>query len=206
MLVAGALPETALAQEVTVMFASRYLDTSTYNEVFSNEPVLQVEGQASVTDHLYVSAYVYSGFTKPFADKSSEYGFELGGNWDIAERTEVNIAVGRYANYEGRGWHEGDWYGKVGLTHGQATVSASVLSGVTDSVLIRAEYELLRRDRLTVRPSVAYLTDENTFNPALEVNYRLRDKLSFGARAVMPTSKATSSRKLYVALTLTGSF
>lgn len=206
-LVAAALaPSAASAQEVSVTLASRYVDTSTYDDAFSNEPMLQVEASYDVTDHAYVSAYAYTGFQKPFRDDSSEYGFEVGGEWEVGKGSSINIAAGRYADYEGQGFHAGDWYAKVQLTHGPVTVSASALTGDSDTLLLYASYELPVTDRLTAKPSVAYFTRGGRVNAGLDLSYKISDRVSVGGRFVLPQDEVTHERHFYAAAALTLSF
>jgi hypothetical protein len=206
-LTAGAFaPLVAQAQEVDVTFKSRYVDTETFNDVFSNEPSLQAEASYNITDTVYISAYAYTGFIRTFADNSSEFGGEIGGSWDIAPDTTFDLAAGRYADYEGQGFAAGDWYAKAAVTYGHLSVSGSVLQGVSDTVLLRTSYELPVTSRLTLTPSVVYLTATGDFNPALQAKYRLTDTLSIGAGFVFPKNDITGKRKLYGAVGLTKTF
>lgn len=202
-------PSIAKADEFTVALESRYLDTTIFNDVYSDKPSLQFDATFDlnkIAKGAYVSAYAYTGFDKPFGDSSSEYGLELGGEWDIADSLTFNLAGGRYANYEGRGFDAGDWYGKVSVSYAQLTVSASVLNGEDDTVLFNGSYELQVGERLSITPSVAYLTAYHEFNPAIAVSYRLLDGLSLSAKAVAPKDGATGKRKAYGAVRLSYDF
>ena len=200
------LPSKAEAQELDVTIASRYIDTKDFNDVFSDEPVLKVEGSYDISDHIYVSGYVYTGFSKPFKDDSSEYGFELGSTWDVGDHVKTGVAVGRYANYQGRGFDQGDWYVKATASYDHLAVSASVLTGVSDTALIGVSYDLPVTNKLSVKPSVMYFTADGRLNPAVEASYRLNDRLSIGASVVIPKDAVTGSRKFYGAVSLTASF
>lgn len=203
-LAAGAfVPSVSHAQEASVTLASRYIDT--FNTAIGNEPSLQVEASYSFNKHVYVSAYAYTGFTKPFADKSSEYGFEAGGQWELGKAT-VTLAAGRYADYEGQGFGAGDWYVKAGVTYKRVSASVSALKGENKTVLLNVSYELPITKRLTVTPSLVYLTAERKLNPALTASYDLTEHLSIGAKFVLPKNEDTGSRNLYAAAMLTFKF
>jgi hypothetical protein len=101
-------PLSVQAQDVNVSLASRYIDMNTFNDVFSDAPALQIDGSYDLNSHLYVSAYVYTGFSKPLVDDSSEYGFEVGGKWELSQKATLNLSTGRYADYQGQGFGAGD--------------------------------------------------------------------------------------------------
>lgn len=191
--------------DLSVSLESRYLDTKTFNDVFSDSPSLQVEATYSITPQVYVSAYAYTGFKKPFADASSEYGFEAGYERDVGGGATVSFAAGRYANYEGQGFGSGDWYVKAGIQYGHLNASVSALSGDTDSVLLNVSYDLPVGKRLTVSPSIAAFTRDGRINPALAADCRISDHLSLGARFALPDD-GTGTRKLYAAAALTYHF
>lgn len=191
--------------DLSVSLESRYLDTRTFNDVFSDSPSLQIEATYSITPQVYVSAYGYTGFKKPFADASSEYGFEAGYERDVGNGTTVSFAAGRYADYEGQGFHSGDWYAKVGIQHGPLTASVSALSGDSNTVLVNVSYDLPIGKRLTVSPSIAAFTSDGRINPGLAVDYRISDHVSLGGRFVLPDN-GTGTRKFYAAAALTYHF
>lgn len=197
---------SAQANEFNIGLASRYLETETFNDVFSDTPSLQVDGTLDLSANVYVSAYAYTGFERPFRDASSEYGFEAGYQHEIGGSTTITFAAGRYSNYGGRGFGAGDWYGKVEIEHGRLTASASVLSGETDSVLLHVAYELPVGDHLTVTPSVAFFTSDQRINPGLDATYRLSERVSVSFRCILPQDEVTGNRHFYAALALTVSF
>ncbi len=204
--VAGALvPSAAIPQTVNVSLTSRYVD-NTFNDALSKKPSLQTDISYDLSKHVYVSAYAYTGFEKPFADDSSEYGFEVGGKWSLSKKATVTLATGRYANYQGKGFDVGDWYAKAGLTYGRANVSASVLRGVTNTVLINSSYRLPITKRLTVTPSIAYFTAQKKLNPGVAVDYRISKRVSIGGKFVLPQDDITRRRTPYGAATLTYAF
>jgi hypothetical protein len=195
-------PLSVQAQDVNVSLASRYIDMNTFNDVFSDAPALQIDGSYDLNSHLYVSAYVYTGFSKPLVDDSSEYGFEVGGKWELSQKATLNLSTGRYADYQGQGFGAGDWYAKAGMTYGRASVSVSVLHGVTNTLLINSSYELPVTNRLTVTPSIAYFTAQNKLNPGFSVNYQFTEKLSVGGKFVFPKNDDTGERRFFAAATL----
>ncbi len=203
--VLGLCSVPAMAQEFQATIATQYIDTETFNQVISDESVLQVEASYDLNKHLYVSVYAYTGFTKPFADDSSEYGFELGGKWKLARAT-ATLAAGRYSYYQGQGFGQGDWYVKAGLTYMRVSVSASVLQGASDTVLLNVSYELPVTDKFTISPSVAYFTAQAKVNPAFVASYSLTTKLSIGAKFVLPMDSDTGKRNFYGAATLSYRF
>ena len=201
----GFLPATAEAQELSANLASRYIDTDTFNDVFSDEAVLKLEGSYDLSKHLYVSGYVYTGFSKPFKDNSSEYAFEVGGTWDLSDHIKAGIAAGRYANYQGRGFDQGDWYVKATASYERLSVSASVLRGVSDTALLGVSYNVPVTDKLSVKPSVVFYTADGRLNPAVDATYRLNDRLSVNAVVVIPQN-STGGRTAYGAIGLIASF
>lgn len=202
--VIGLGAQSANAQEVTVEIGSSYIDTGTFNDRFSDEPIVRLTGLAMVTEEIYVEGYVYSGFTDPFNDDSSEYGLEVGGEWEVAESTILNIAGGRWANYYGEGFSAGDWFVAARVTHGNFTIAATALSGDTDMVILHAQHELPVAERLTIVPSVAYYTADGTFNPGLSASYSLRDDVAVNLGVVYP--ETDEGRKLYAAVSITFTF
>lgn len=205
-LAALAVPAAAGAHDLSVTLASRYVDTSTFNDVFSSSPMLQAEGTLDLGKGAYASAYAYTGFRKPFRDQSSEYGVEVGKEVQISSKATLTLAAGRYADYEGRGFHAGDWYGKAEVAYGNLTASASVLRGETDSVLLRASYDVSVTEKFSLRPSVAVFTSDGRINPGLDVSYRISDRFSIGGRFVLPKNSDGHGRRPYAAIALTHNF
>lgn len=199
------LPSVAQAQEVEVTVASRYIDTKDFNDVFSDESVVKVDASYDLSKHIYVSGYMYSGFSRPFKDDSSEYGFEVGGTWNVSDHIKAGVAAGRYANYQGQGFDQGDWYVKATASYNHLAVSASVLSGVSDTALIGVSYDLPITDRLSVKSSVLFYTADRRLNPAVEAKYRLTDRLSLIASVLAPKNSLTGIRMLYAAVGITAS-
>ena len=191
------LPSVAQAQELEVTVASRYIDTEDFNDVFSDEPVVKLDVSYDLSKHIYVSGYMYSGFSRPFKDDSSEYGFEVGSTWDVNDHIKTGVASGRYGNYQGHGFDQGDWYVKATASYDHLAVSASFLSGVSDTALIGVSYDLPVTDRLNVKSSVLFYTTDRRLNPAVEAKYRLTDRLSLNASVVAPKDSITGVRTLY---------
>jgi hypothetical protein len=85
-------------------------------------------------------------------------------------------------------------------------VSASALTGDSDTLLLYASYELSVTDRLTAKPSVAYFTRDGRLNAGLDLSYKITDRVSVGGRFVLPQDEMTRERHLYAAATLMLSF
>ena len=183
------LASPVMAQTIhgDVSFQSSYIDLKSFNDRFSPDPVIQFTGTLELGRGLYVEPYVYTGFHRPFRDQSSEYGAEIGWEADIGHGFEANFAAGRWANYQGMGLHEGDWFGRVGVSRGDLDVSASLLRGVDDTVLLNAEYSLKPTTSLRVTPKIAYLTAGSTLNLGVEVSYEIAPHFFLQARMVAPT-------------------
>jgi hypothetical protein len=124
----------------------------------------------------------------------------------VSDHIKTGIAAGRYANYQGQGFDQGDWYVKASASYDRLSVSASVLSGVTDSALIGVSYDLPVTDRLSVKPSVLFYTTDRRLNPAVEAKYRLTDRLSLNASVVAPKDGIAGVKTLYGAVGITASF
>ena len=201
----GVGAQSVLAQEFTVTLGSSYIDTATFNDRFSDEPVVQVSATFDLGDGFYAEPYASSGFKSPFNDASSEYGLEIGWEGDLAEDVTLNVAAGRWANYGGAGFDEGDWFLKVGVTHGNLTVAVSALQGASDTAILHVAYELPVNDRLSLTPSAAFSTRDGTVNPGVAASYRLTDAFSLNAMVVVP-ERPGGSRQVYAGVSIAWTF
>lgn len=195
-----AAPE-ASAQSVDLELSSAYLEPSTFVDVFSERPMARVTGALELGDTGYVEAYASSGFDQPFQDEGSEFGVEVGREWDLTEETSLNLAAGRWANYAGQGLEAGDWFGRVGLSRGGFQASASLLAGDSDTVALNAGYEWVLSDRVRLLPTVGYMTANETLNFSLVGSLRLTEDWGLAVTAVAPESD-TGERETYVSLSV----
>ena len=196
---ARAEPQPDSKLHVSLSLETRYLDTLYFNEAVSDEPALQASASYDLTEHVYVSAYAYTGFTKAFRDDSSEYGFELGVQKEVAKDTTLTVATGRYANYWGQGFDAGDTYVRASVQHGPATASVSVLKGMSNTALLNFSYDITVAEKVTLTPSIAYISREERTNFGLTARYWATDHLSVGVKVVLPEDYRTGSRKVYAA-------
>lgn len=196
--------QRAQAHEFEVEVATSYLDTDTFNDRFSDDPVAQFTLTLDLGQSFYAEPYVYSGFKDPLADESSEYGIEVGGEWELVEGITFNLAAGRWSNYQGQGFDAGDWFGRSELSYRGVTVSVTGFSGDTDTVVLRTEYKLPISEKLTVTPSIAFITNGSSANPSVSASYQLTERFSLNGKLVAP--KSGSEREVYGSLGLVFAF
>lgn len=187
-----------------VAVGSGYHFLELFNERFSSEPFVEAYASKPLGGGAYVSAYVSTGLSSPLGDEPSNYGFEAGKTWRLSPRAEVTVAVGRFANYYGEGFGRGDWYARADLRAGPTTLSVGAFVGATDSVIVGAAHDIAVGDRLTVTPSVAFVTATGDLNPSVSASYRLTDDLALGASVVGVNEEG--ERGVFGAVTLTWSF
>jgi len=191
----------ASAQTFDVELSTTYLEPSTFVDVFSERPMARVTGAFDLGDGGYVEAYASSGFDRPFRDEGSEFGLEVGGEWALSAETNLNVAAGRWMNYAGQGLEAGDWFGRIGLSQGGLQVSASLLAGDSDTVALNAAYEWALSDRITLAPTVGYLTADETLNFGLVGTVWVTDHWGLAVTAVAPDSD-TGERETFVSASL----
>lgn len=191
----------ASAQTVDVELGSAYLEPSTFVDVFSERPFARVTTAFDLGESGYVEAYASSGFDRPFRDDGSELGLEFGRDWTLADDIGLNVAAGRWANYAGEGLEAGDWFGRIGLSRGGLQTSVALLAGDSDTVALNAAYEWVLSDRLSLLPSIGYLTEDQTLNFGLVGTVRLTDALGLAVTAVAPESDL-GDRETYISLSL----
>jgi len=197
-------PASAQAVEGELTLHSSYLDIDSFNDRFSANPVAQLTIAIDAGGGFYVEPYLYTGFDRPFGDASSEYGVEMGWEGEIAAVLTANVATGRWANYQGGGMNAGDWFGRIGLRHADFSLSASILQGDSNTILLNAEYELHPAAAVTITPSVAYVTADRAFNPGAELTYRLGPALALAVGVVAP--QRAGGREVYGSVGLIWSF
>lgn len=191
----------ASAQSVDLELSSAYLEPSTFVGVFSERPMARVTGAFDLGDAGYVEAYASSGFDRPFRDEGSEIGLEVGGEWVVGGDLVLNLAAGRWANYAGQGLEAGDWFGRVGLSHGPIQASASVLQGDSDTIALNASYEWALTEHVSLLPTIGYLTADEALNFGIVGTINLTDQWGLAITAVAPDSDA-GDRETYVAASL----
>lgn len=194
-LTAGAAHAQAFEGEIEV--STSYIDVKSFNLEISDRPVVKFTGLADFGSGMYAEAYAYSGFDKPFGDPGSEVGAEIGWEGEIGSGVNINVAAGRWANYQGAGLDTGDWFVRLGGSYENLSIEASVLSGESDTVILRGQYEAAVTERLTIRPSVAYLTAYGELNPGIEADYNLGH--GFSARLTAVYAETDDGRDLSAA-------
>lgn len=199
----SAVPAAAQTVAGSVEAFSRYIDTTTFNTPVSNDPMVRLNATIDLGDEVYVDGYVYSGFENPLSDDSSEYGIEAGKAWTLSESSSVTVAAGRYANYFGQGFNAGDWYLRGELAVGAVTVEAGGYWGDSDTAVLGISYEIPVGDRVTVKPTVKWITAYDLVNPGVEATVRINDRLSLKAIAVLPDGGYAKSVYATVGLSCT---
>lgn len=185
LLTAGDAPAQSLEAELS----TAYLDSDTFLDRFSDRPMFRLTGVVDVGENGYLEAYGSTGLDAPFRDDSSEYGFELGGEWEIGGDTSLNLAGGRWMNYAGAGPEAGDWFGRVGVSHGAFYVSASLLVGDSDTAVLNASYDLALSERVTLTPAFGYITATDTLNYGVVGEIRATEHLFLSLSAVAPMTE-----------------
>jgi hypothetical protein len=183
---------------------SSYIDIGAFNERFSAEPVIQLTIAVELGEGFYVEPYLYTGMSAPFADESSEYGVEFGWEGSIAPGMTGNLAAGRWANYAGQGFRNGDWFGRAGIKIRDLNLSATVVSGVTGTLLLNAEYRMRPVSSITMIPSLAYVTADAAFNPGIELMYAIAPQLGATVRLAAPSRP--EGREVFGSIGLSWSF
>lgn len=177
-------PSLAQASEGTVTAATGYLDTDSFGERFSDEPVMKLDAELDIAPNVSLVGYFYTGLENIGNDEGSEYGAELAVKIPAGPNTEVRLSVGRFANYQGGGFNAGDTYAKAAVIHGPVTASLNVLRGVSDTVLFRLSYSLPAGRKLALQPSLVYSTADNRLSVALSADYQVTDRFSVGGQLV----------------------
>lgn len=193
LLTAGDAP----AQSIEAELSTAYLDTDTFLDRFSDRPMFRLTGTVDIGANGYLEAYGATGFDEPLQDSSSEYGFELGGEWEIAGETSLNLAGGRWTNYAGGGLEAGDWFGRVGVSHGDFYASASVLAGDSDTAVLNASYDFALSDQVSLVPTIGYITATDTLNYGLVGEVSATEHLFLSLSAVAPMTE-DGGRDFYV--------
>lgn len=187
----------ATAQEVEgeIGLHSAYIDVESFNDRFSDEPMVEFVLLIDAGRGFYVEPYVASGFDRPLRDMSSEFGFEAGWSGSVGSGLDLNVAAGRWANYQGAGLDDGDWFGRIGVSRDGLAASVSLLRGASDTILLNAGYEMRVGSRATLTPSVAYVTADNTLNLGAELRYELSTTVAVSGRAAAPETE--EGREVY---------
>jgi hypothetical protein len=128
---------------------------------------------------------------------------EVGWDQEIWREWTFSVAGGRWGNYRGKGFHAGDWFGRVGVNNANLRLSASLLRGESDTVLLDAGYELHPAPALAILATIAYDTGERTINPGVELTYELTSSLALTTRVVAP--QGTERRRIHASFGITWS-
>ena len=188
----------ASAQEFEVSLNSSYVDTSTFNDRFSDGANIEVSAYFELGNRdVYLEAYAITGFDSLLNDSASEYGFEFGKSWEVSEDTSINLAAGRWMNYEGFGYDVGDWMFRLGVERGSFSVAATVLRGESDTTILYSSYAFEIGEKLSFSPSIAYDTEGHTFNPGFSTELLLSPSWAVGLEVVYPDDEERRRRFYY---------
>lgn len=175
----------AHAHELEIGVASSYIDTATFNQRFSGNPVVQMTATFDLGANFYFEPYIYLDPEDLLEGESSEYGFEVGTSYESDNCFALEGAFGRWSNYNGLGADVGDWFARVGVSCGGASLAVVNLWGDTNETVAHAGYDI-ELGSLTATPSLAYLFDAETVNPGLTLSYSLSDNISLSGQLIYP--------------------
>lgn len=192
-LTAGSAP----AQSIEAELSSSYLDADTFMDRFSDQPQFRLTGEVDIGSNGYLEAYGATGFDRPFRDGSSEFGVELGAEWETGADTSLNVAGGRWMNYAGAGAEAGDWFGRLGFRHRGFYASAALLAGDSDTVVLNAAYDLRLSERVTLTPAFAYVTATDAVNAGMLGELQVTERLLLSLVAVAPETEE-GGREIYL--------
>ncbi len=169
----SATPTLARAAELEIGATSSYVDTSTFNQKFSDEPGLEISG--SVEQGIFFGeAYGRISFEDPGHTSGSEFDIGAGVNVPVGEKANLRLYAGRWTY--GGDEPTGDWAVQAEFDLDGLFVSVTALDGVSDTELYRAGYGFAFADEtVSVTPSVVYDAANERTNPGLSLSYHPND-------------------------------